>query len=523
MAKRIDYSAIMTRRDDTHVDIQNPQGVPTTLLASDEVWIEQEGIAQALGFLELQDTVQDLYERQQQGHIKPLFGEQPALERVVLTPDFHRGGGIPVGTVAATRGFILPQAVGNDICCGMRLLVTDLTREDLERAESSLPEVLRGIFFEGKRQLPMSPAQREALLRDGLRGVHQTSADNAGSGIWRDYDSRVQERELGRVHFGGSLAARGIFAFEDYIQASGRKDGRDAHIGSVGGGNHFVELQVLEEIMDNHAAHAWGLKPGQVVIMVHSGSVGLGHRVGARFLEKTRALYPHTLQKPAHGFYPLPTQGPHQALYEEYVDAMRNAANFAFGNRLFLGLMAVMGLREACGKPVNPRLIYDAPHNLIWDEQAGGGERHVHRKGACPAYGPGSPHQTDEAFTYTGQPVIIPGSMGDDSYLLSGRGLEGALCSACHGAGRKLSRGAARHHWEDATRSLRKLRVVGPVDLESPVLKLRPDIRARYVERLHEEAPHSYKDVAPVIDTVVKAGVAAPAARLEPWLTIKGF
>lgn len=522
MGKRKAASAQTQRIDEVRVEITNPDEVPVTLFAREDVHVEDDGIEQALEFVSIQRDVRDLYDRQRRGEIAPFFGQEPALERVVLTPDFHRAGGIPVGTVAATRGFIIPQAVGNDICCGMRLIVTDLEREDLERHEQRLLTRLREIFFEGQRQIPMSPRQREALLRDGLAGLNERAGANAGEGVWREYDPRAQREDLARVHFGGALAARGTFAFGDYIEASGRRDGRDSQIGSVGGGNHFVELQLVEEVLDHHAAHAWGVSPGKVALMVHSGSVGLGHMVGRRFLERARRMYPRGVAHPACGFYALPSEGPRAEVFEAYVDAMRNAANFAFGNRLMLGLMALRALREVTGKEPGARLIYDAPHNLIWDEEVGGQRRFVHRKGACPAYG--LEPEAGEPFGYTGPPVIIPGSMGDSSWLLAGRGLEGALCSACHGAGRKLSRGAARHLPErEVEASLGPLRVVTPVDLDGVQLRMRPDIRERYLDRLKEEGPRSYKDVTPVVQTVVDAGIAARVARLSPWATIKGL
>lgn len=521
MAKQNKTRESMTRVDDVSVEITNQHDVPTTLFAREDVLIEDEGVEQALDFLGIQETVAELYQRQQAGQIPTYFGEEPSLERVVLTPDFHRGSGIPVGTVARTSGFIIPQAVGNDICCGMRLLVTSLTREDLDAHQDELMVRLREIFFEGRREIPMSPRQREALLRDGLFGLNEVSAENNHLGTWREYDPDEQLEALERVHFSGSLSADETFAFADYIVASGRSDGHDSQIGSIGGGNHFVELQVIEDVLDHHAAHAWGLRPGQVTIMIHSGSVGFGHKVGRHFLDRLIALWPEGSKHPEHGFYPMPTSGPHEGVYKAYLDAMRNAANFAFANRLFLGLMATRALREVTGKDPEASLIYDVPHNLIWEERVGDRVVHTHRKGACPAYGP-SP-DGHGPFAYTGQPVIIPGSMGDDSYLMAGTGAEHALSSACHGAGRKLSRGAARKLGQEETAaSMGKLRVVGPVDLNSQALRQRPDIRTKAFDRLKEEGPHSYKPITPVIDTITDARIARKVARMNPWLTIKG-
>lgn len=510
-----DLDAVVHRMDDTRSVIPNPFGVPVTLFANRDVPIELEAVEQALGFVAIAGTIEDIWRRERAGSIAPFWGDAAGrLQRVVLTPDFHRGGGIPVGTVAEARGFVVPQAVGNDVCCGMRFLVTDVTRDELAPHLDAIHRPLRAVFFRGQREIPMSPRQREALLREGLWGLHETRDDNAGTGLWRHYDARTQEADLRRVHFEGVLPTRGTFAFADYIAASGKLDGRDSQIGSIGGGNHFVELQVIEDILDGTTAHAWGVTGGRVAIMAHSGSVSLGHSVGGYFVDRARAIYPAALAHPEHGFYAIPTAGPHAALGARYLDAMRNAANFAFGNRLFLGLMAVRVLSEVLGRDVEARLIYDAPHNLIWD-----GDVHLHRKGACPALG-ADPTAAASPFRYTGHPVIIPGSMGAASYLLAGTGNGAALCSACHGAGRSLSRGKSRH--VDPGDTFERLRVVTPIDPTAPDVRLRRDVLAEYHDRLKEEAPYAYKDITPIVKTVEEAAIARRVARMWPLLTIKG-
>jgi tRNA-splicing ligase RtcB (3'-phosphate/5'-hydroxy nucleic acid ligase) len=253
--------------------------------------------------------------------------------------------------------------------------------------------------------------------------------------------------------------------------------------------------------------------------MVHSGSVGLGHLVGGYFADQARAIYPGGVPHPEHGFYALPTAGPHAALAERYLDALANAANFAFVNRLVLARVAVRVLGEVLGREIDTRLVYDAPHNLIWPAHGDHGDVRIHRKGACPAPGPDGVGP----FAWTGHPVIIPGSMGDASWLLAGDGNDAALCSACHGAGRVAPRGAARHVdgavWDRARASLR---VVTPLDVADPIVARRRDIVAAHEDRLKEEGPWAYKDVTPVVDTVARAGGARRVARLMPLLTIKG-
>ena len=513
--------AVARRLDDVRVRIDNPYGVPVTLLARPDVAVEPDGISQLLEFVSLQKTLGDLWDWERSGRIGPWWGDAPgSLASVVVTPDFHRGAGIPVGTVADARGFVLPAAVGNDVCCGMRLLTTDVTRDELTPHLDALGHRLRAIFFQGERDIPMSPRQREALLREGLWGLYETRADNGATGLWRHYDPAQQADDLARVHFQGVLPARDIFGFADFIRASGATDGRDPQIGSVGGGNHFVELQTVDEVCDGATAHAWGLTRDAVTVMAHSGSLGLGHMVGGHFVGRAHSLYPRGVSHPGHGFYALPTRGPLAAEAADYLDAMRNAANFAFGNRLCLGLMAVRALSETLGRPVGSRLVYDAPHNLIWEPE-GDGERFLHRKGACPALGP-TP-ALEGPFRYTGHPVIIPGSMGASSFVLAGEGNAAALESACHGAGRSLTRGRATHVDDDTyARSVAPLRVVTAIDPEAPNVRTRRDILAKYHQRMKEEAPYAYKPITPVVQTVEDAGVARRVARVWPLLTVKG-
>lgn len=308
-----------------------------------------------------------------------------------------------------------------------------------------------------------------------------------------------------RTHRLGALPTQSVFGLDDFVKGSGEAFSRDGQIGSIGGGNHFVEIQRVEDISDGATAHAWGLKRGAITIMAHSGSVGIGHLAGAHFSDVAMRVFPSKARRPEHGFYPLPASAESG---QRYLSAMGNAANFAFANRMFLGLMAVRALSEALGREVEARLVYDAPHNLIWDE---GGGAMIHRKGACPADGP-----SDDAEFPSGHPVIIPGSMGASSYVLRGHGATASLCSACHGAGRLAPRQQGRR---GSTTELEPLRVVTKVDHR----RLRRDVRQDWERALMEEAPSRYKDVTPIIDTVTEAGIATKVARLWPLLTVKGL
>ncbi|MBX9693263.1 MAG: RtcB family protein [Cyanobacteria bacterium] len=516
----------VTRRiDDSRVEILNTCGIPTTLIATENVIVEMDGIKQLLSTLSLQETLDEI-RRQEEAGAFTFWGDPGSpdaltkygsIAQVVVTPDFHKSGGIPVGTVIDARNFVIPKAVGNDVCCGMRLLVTDMPVDELTPVLDRFGQGLRRIFFGGERNIPMSPKQREALLKDGLKGLEKT---NAEIGIWNYYDGEQEKENLRMTHLNGCLPVTAdLSLFEDYIKGSGAADGRDAQIGSIGGGNHFVEVQAIEELIDSKTAFHWGVKRGMVAIMIHSGSVGLGHTVGGYYMDLAQQLFPKGIKHPEHGFYVLPTVGRHANRALEYLAAMNMAANFAFGNRLFLGLMALRALGEAAGRTVGHKLIYDAPHNLIWND----GDRFIHRKGACPALG--SHHLTEgDPYEYYGIPVIIPGSMGSASYLLAGAGNDSLLSSACHGAGRSVTRLKARQSKNEERYRLtgESLRVITPIDPDSPEIKGRPDILAQYHSRLMEEAPYAYKPITPIIESVEAAGIARSIARLRPILTIKG-
>ena len=467
----------LRRIDDTTLEVQNPQEVPTKLYAKETVPIENSAVEELLNFLQVQHDLHGMGQ----------------LEEVAVMPDFHKGRGIPIGTVALVSGAVLPQAIGNDIGCGCQTLITDIHAKDLASVWPQLSSRLRYLFFEGGRDIPMSPRQREALLLRGPQGLVDTYQDNEGVGLWRYYDVDAQVDAVGK--YCGPDPVTTTFSFSDFIVGSGGQSSRDAQIGSVGGGNHFVEIQQIEEILDGTKAFEWGLlKPGYCTVMIHSGSVSLGHVVGSHFVDLAKAAWPRGVVKPKSGFYGLT-----DALAEQYLTAEINAVNFAACNRLFLGLMVTRALSEVLNREVHHALLYDAAHNWI-DTNYGIAQ---HRKGAGPAL--------------EGDPVAIPGSMGDSSFILEGLGNPASFSSACHGAGRQLSRGKALR-----AGSPRTIRVVTSVDTESPQIKSRKDILKRYDQRLAEEAPAAYKPILPVIETIRDAAIARPVVRLQPLLTVKG-
>lgn len=490
--------------------VTNPFNLDIKLFANDQVFLDKDAFQELFDFLDVYRAVEDI--KSSEHH--DFFGDIAEISRVVLTPDFHKGSGIPIGTVVENAGFVIPAAIGNDICCGMRLLATDIPVSKLEPHWAEIQNRLRAIFFQGQRNIPMSPRQREAVLRDGLPGLLETISDNENTGIYTYYHKDEQASSLDHAFNSGGFKTNRLFGFDKLIKSSGNQDGRDPQIGSVGGGNHFVELQRIDEILCPETAKTFDLSTGNLAIMVHSGSVALGHAVGGHFIDRAKELFPKGIQHPKGDFFFLPTLGKLATEGAFYLDSMRNAANFAFANRLFLGMMAVRAIQEVIGCEVSSRLIYDAPHNLVFEKN----DHHfIHRKGATPAEGPKKEDQ------WIGAPIIVPGSMGAASYLLSGLGNDSALESACHGAGRSMSRGAASHVSDEVfDEQTENLRIVNSIDPKAPQMQMRKDIMAKFKERIKEEAPGAYKDITPVISTLKDAEIARPVAKLMPLCTVKG-
>lgn len=486
---------MMHRIDDNHVNIHTPQ-TDITLFANKDVFVDRASIEEITSFAKVYDTIEKL---KAVGYL----GADACIHKICLTPDFHKGAGIPIGTVFASEGLVIPKAVGSDIGCGMRFLQTDVSHTEFEALGEKLDQCLRYIFFEGGRNIPMSAVERRAMFQHGLAGLSCYPHSNK-DGIFKYWDDSQQVTDLAHAHMHGGIDTENIFNMDDFIKGSGLEYTRDDQIGSIGGGNHFCEYQVVLDTYDRHKAYQWGLQKGHIGIMVHSGSVGIGHVVGNHFADLARSQYPEGLRHDNQHYMLSRKNGD----VEEYLDAMANAANFAFANRLFLGLMMIRALSETLERRIEAKLVYDAPHNLIWsgirrselDHPAFTGTSYIHRKGACPA-------------DYD-MPVIIPGSMGTDSYLMVGQGLDDSLCSACHGAGRMKPRQQGRGSPSELT-----CRVVTKIDPS----RVRQDIRDDYMKTIMEEAPHRYKDIGPVIKTVEDAGIARRVARTFPLLTVKGL
>lgn len=408
--------------------------------------------------------------------VRSLHGEGGVC-KACATPDFHPGSVAPVGSIVATDSdFVIPAAIGTDINCGMRLLTTGLTLQQLEPHKERLLRLLTRSLLDNGRDVPLSTGAFRALFDHGPQAfLHELPRD----GLWGGMDHARLEQELeqcvGLQAFGGS-ARHAPQAF------TGRRHAvfRDPNLGTPGGGNHFVELQVVEEVLDRHAAYRAGLKAGDVVVMIHSGSRDLGFYVGQAWMDRARAAWPAGLRHPESGLYGL--SGP---LAHEYLQAMGVAARYAWANRLVLAELVRKDLEVVAGA-AGSRLVVDVPHNVVLAEQG----MNIHRKGATPAH--------------AGQLALIPGSMGDSSYLATGLGHPDWLWSCSHGAGRRMRR--------QQTRALRP--VAGHEEQTWQCVTLRE-------ERRIEEAPTAYKPIGPVITAQEEAGLIQAAARLRPWVTFK--
>jgi tRNA-splicing ligase RtcB len=420
--------------------------------------------------------------------------------RVCATPDFHPGdAGVAIGSVLETEGVVLPAAVGVDINCGMRLHAVDLPLDRFLADKARFVALLCGDYLLGTRDVALSVRAMGALFGHGLPAwideVRRRPLGRLRGADWDQVRAETTDTPLvddhgaafSRVFAQGALAGDVGWAPPGLVPDSGG-DVRDPGLATVGRGNHFVEVQVVDAILDRRRAWDWGLREGQLAVMVHSGSRDVGRAIGGRWADRARRAWPAGVKHPASGLFPL-VDGP-EGLLRAYLSAEATAANYGFANRALLAELFRLRLREVYGDVAAP-LVCDLPHNLTLP--AGDG-RWIARKGACPA----------EA----GRPVVIPGSMGAPSFVGVGHGNDRWLSSASHGAGRATSRGAMGRAVKDAAHE----RALGLDGVECVTLR---------EERRVEEAPAAYKPIGPVVDAQVAAGVLGVVARLRPLLTFK--
>ena len=414
---------------------------------------------------------------------------------VYAMPDVHEGYGFPVGGVAAMEaddGVISPGGVGYDINCGVRLLASDL---ELSAARPQLEAVVHEL----SRSIPSGPGRNPQL---DLAAADLDRVLDEGCALLLERGLALPE-DLPNTEAGGRLPA----ARSACVSAKAKQRGHN-QLGTIGSGNHFVEVQIVDQVLDPVAAAAYGLRQGQLTVLIHTGSRGLGHQVCTDYVRQMdQAMARYGIHLPDRQLACVPFASPEG---EAYFGAMCAAANFAWANRQAITSSVRRVFARAYGSTGHLKLVYDVAHNIAKVEEHGGARLCVHRKGATRAFGPSHP-ETPATYRTVGQPVFIPGSMGTASYVLAGNDAAMTLSfgSTCHGAGRAMSRGEAKR-----TRPGHEVRR----ELESQGII----VRCPSSSELAEEAPTAYKDVERVVDVVHRAGLARKVARLKPLGVVKG-
>jgi tRNA-splicing ligase RtcB len=415
-------------------------------------------------------------------------------------PDAHWGYGFPIGGVAAfdpdEGGVVSAGGVGFDISCGVRTLLIGLAAAEVEAVKARLADLLYATVPVGVGStgaIRLDAAEMDAMLEGGAR--------------WAVARGWGEAADLERIEEGGRMEGARPDCVSDHAKRRQR-----AEMGTLGSGNHYLEVQRVACVYDPARAAAFGLAEGDAVVSIHCGSRGLGHQIGTEFLRDMALAAPrHGIQLPDRELACAPLRS---EIGQRYLGAMRAAINCAIANRQIITHLARQVFAEALPR-ARLRLLYDVSHNTCKEEEHEVEGRHrrlfVHRKGATRAFGPGHP-ELPEALRKAGQPVLIGGSMGTASYVLAGAGTAGserAFASACHGAGRAMSRHQALRRWHGR-------QVVD--DLAAAGILIRsPSSRG-----VAEEAPGAYKDVTAVVDAADRAGLAVKVARLEPMVCIKG-
>lgn len=417
-------------------------------------------------------------------------------------PDIHQGYGFPIGGVAAFKmdgGIVSPGGVGYDINCGVRMLSSQITEEEIKPYIADLVEVLfqncpSGMG--GKGAVQLSNRQLGDVLETGSN--------------WTLSHGYARKDDLACTESDGCLAGARASAVSERAKERGMPQ-----LGSLGSGNHFLEIDIVREVYDAPVARAFGLEPGQVIVQIHCGSRGLGHEVCGyylRQLQESRDAYGFALPDRELVAAPIDSREG-----QEYLSAMAAAANYAFANRQVLATMVRRSFEQVMAGKVREwdlDQVYDVAHNIakVEDHKVAGSlmKLIVHRKGATRAFPPGSP-DLHAKFQKTGQPVLVPGSMGTPSYVLVGtqKGFENAFGSSCHGAGRAMSR-------KQALKSGRGEKIQSILKQQGII------VRSRSMRSIAEEAPLAYKDVNEVVDSMVGTGFVRKIARVHPIAVIKG-
>ena len=417
-------------------------------------------------------------------------------------PDIHMGYGFPIGGVAAfsmEEGVISPGGVGYDINCGVRLLKSRLSRRQVSGRLRAVLEALFTMVPAGvgsKGRLRLNRQELEKVMTEGAKWAVREGMGDAG--------------DLERIESGGVMEG----ADPSLISMKAHERG-SAQIGSLGSGNHFLEIQYVDEIYDEEAARKLGLSMDQVTVMIHTGSRGFGHQVCTDHLEvMERAVRKYGIELPDRELACAPMGSPEA---RDYLRAMRAAANFAWANRqaiMHWTRQAFMKALDMSPDDLGMETLYDVAHNMAKiEEHSVGGKKvrlAVHRKGATRAFPPGHP-ELPALYREMGQPVLVPGDMGRASFVLLGtrRAMEETWGSTCHGAGRVLSR-------HEAIRRARGRSIYRELEDRGII------VMSAGRETLAEEMSEAYKDVSSVVDVVHGAGISKKVARLRPMGVVKG-
>ncbi|MFO7551324.1 MAG: RtcB family protein [Haliea sp.] len=421
------------------------------------------------------------------------------VQAAYAMPDAHWGYGFPIGGVAAfdpeQGGVVSAGGVGFDISCGVRTMLTGLTRADIEAVKKQLADQLF-------RDIPAGLGSTGRIHLD----AEQMDAMLEGGASWAVGKGFGTPEDLARIEQRGRMEGADPGEVSDFAKRRQRDE-----MGTLGSGNHYLEVQEVTEIHDEAIAAAFGIKQGDVVVSIHCGSRGLGHQIGTEFLKSmaiSATQYDITLPDRELACAPI-----RSAIGKRYLGAMCAGINCALANRQIITHITRTAFARVLPQAQMP-LLYDVSHNTCKEEThvTDGKARQlfVHRKGATRAYGPGHP-DIPEALRAVGQPVLIGGSMGTSSYILAGtrKSEMRAFSSACHGAGRAMSRHQATKQWQG-----RKL----VDDLAGHGII----IRSASMRGVAEEAPGAYKDVSAVVDAADHAGLARKVAQLKPMICIKG-
>lgn len=415
---------------------------------------------------------------------------------VVGMPDIHAGFGLPIGGVMAVKadsGVVSAGAVGMDINCGVRLLSTDLEAAALDKS------TLRALMTAIEERVPVGVGKKSRharLCREALPDVLHHGAQ------------ALVERGLGRPEDLASVEEEGCMAGAAIQAVPKRALERAVQLSTLGGGNHFLEFGVVETTADRATAEVFGLREGMLTVLIHTGSRGLGHQICSDYTEvMAQAAHSYGIRLPSKGLACCPIDS-HEG--KQYLAAMACAVNFAFANRQLITCDVRDAFAEVFGvsdRRLGLNVVYDVAHNIAKFEEHFGQKLLVHRKGATRALPPGHP-QNPQRYRATGHPAIVPGSMNSSSYVLTGTdAVRETFCSVNHGAGRVMSRSAARK----TINRERFLSSIGEVMLNT-----------RNYQQLFDEAPPAYKDIDEVVETLAQIGLTKEIARLRPLAVIKG-